>query len=54
VYKAHSCLVFKFLNNFQTIIQHSLKHYPIIIMGDFNVDIKKNNNQAKKKKELLD
>jgi hypothetical protein len=50
VYKAHSCLVFTFLNNLQIIIQHSLKHCPIINMGNFNVDIlkkkpnKKNNN----------
>jgi hypothetical protein len=26
-------------NNFQTIIQYSPKHYPIIILGDFNVRI---------------
>jgi hypothetical protein len=47
VYRAHSCLVFKFLNNSQTIIQHSLEHCPILIMGDFNVDIKQNNNKQK-------
>jgi hypothetical protein len=39
---------FTFLNNFQTIIQHFPKHFLIIIMGDFNVDILKDNNQAKK------
>jgi len=49
VYRAHSCLIFTFLNNLQTIIQHSLKHCPIIIIRDFNVNILKNNNQAKKK-----
>jgi hypothetical protein len=27
------------------------EHCPIIIMGEFNVDILKNNNQAKKKKK---
>ncbi len=47
VYKIHSCLVFTFLNNLQTIIQHSTKHYLIIIMVDFNVDKLKDNNQAK-------
>jgi hypothetical protein len=31
VYKVHSCWMFKFLNNFQTIIQCLSKHYPIII-----------------------
>jgi hypothetical protein len=45
--------MFTLLNNFQTIIQHFPKHCPIIIMGDFHVDILKDNNQAKKK-ELLD
>jgi hypothetical protein len=32
---------FTFLNNFQAIIQHSPKHSPIIIMGEFNVEFKK-------------
>jgi hypothetical protein len=36
---------------FQIIIQHSLKHCPIIIMGDFNDDILKDNNQAKNKQK---
>jgi exonuclease III len=49
VYKIHSCSIFTFLNNLQTIIQQSLEHYPIIIMGDFNVDILKDNNQTKNK-----
>ncbi len=39
VCKAHSCFIFTFLNNLQTIIQYFLKHCPIIIMGYFNVDI---------------
>jgi endonuclease/exonuclease/phosphatase family metal-dependent hydrolase len=39
VYKFHSCSISTFLNNLQTIIQKSPKHCPIIIMGDFNVDI---------------
>jgi endonuclease/exonuclease/phosphatase family metal-dependent hydrolase len=52
-YKVHSCSIFTFLNNLQTIIQQSPKHCPIIIMGDFNVDILKDNNQTKKKQELL-
>ncbi len=51
VYKVHSCLISTFLNNFQTIIQQSPKHYPIIIMGDFDVDILKDNHQPKKKKK---
>jgi hypothetical protein len=50
MYKAHSCSIFTFLNNLQTIIQHFPKHCLIIIMGDFDVDILKNNNQAKKNK----
>jgi exonuclease III len=50
VYKSHSCSIFTFLNNFQTIIQQYPKHCPIIIMGDFNVDVLKDNNQAQKKK----
>jgi len=45
--------IFTFLNNIQTIIQQSPKHCPIIIMGDFIVDILKDNNQATKKQELL-
>jgi hypothetical protein len=49
VCRVHSCLVFTFLNNIQTIIQHSFGHCPIITMGDFNVDILKDHNQAKKK-----
>jgi endonuclease/exonuclease/phosphatase family metal-dependent hydrolase len=53
-YKIHLCLVSTFLNNFQTIIQHSFEHCPIINMGDFNVDILKDNNQAKNKQKLLD
>jgi len=53
VYKVHSCSIFTFLNNLQTIIQQSPKHCPIIIMGDFNVEILKDNNQAKNKQELL-
>jgi hypothetical protein len=35
VYRVHSCSIFTFLNNFQTITQQSLKNHPIIIMGDF-------------------
>jgi hypothetical protein len=35
VYRVHSCSIFTFLNNFQTIIQQSFEHCPIIIMGDF-------------------
>jgi len=54
VYKVHSCLVSTFLNNLQTIIQHFPEHCPIIIMGDYNIDIIKDNNQAKNKQELLD
>jgi endonuclease/exonuclease/phosphatase family metal-dependent hydrolase len=49
VYRIHSCLVSTFLKKFQTIIQHCPKHCPIIIMGDFNVDILKDNNQTKNK-----
>ncbi len=45
--------IFTFLNNLQNIIQQSPKHCPIIIMRDFNVDILKDNNQAKKKRKLL-
>jgi hypothetical protein len=32
----------------------SPKHCPIIIMGDFNVDIPKDNNHGKNKLNLLD
>jgi hypothetical protein len=46
-YRAHSCSIFTFLNNLQTIIQHSLEHCLIVIMGDFDVDILKDNNQEK-------
>ncbi len=53
VYKVHSCSIFTFLNNLQTIIQQSFKHCPIIIMGNFNVDILKDNNQANNKQKLL-
>jgi exonuclease III len=50
VYRVHSCSISTFLNNFQNIIQQSLEHCPIIIMGDFNVDILKDNNQPKQNK----
>jgi hypothetical protein len=50
MYKTHSCSNSTFLNNRQIIIQQSLEHCPIIIMGDLNVDILKDNNQAKKNK----
>ncbi len=53
MYRAHSCSISTFLNNLQTIIQQSPEHCPIIIMGDFYVDILKDNNQAKTKQELL-
>jgi len=46
MYRAHSCSIFTFLNNLQTIIQHSLKHCLIITMGDFDVDILKKNYQS--------
>ncbi len=39
VYKTHSCSISTFLHNLHTIIQQFPKHCPIIIMGDFNVDI---------------
>jgi len=44
VCKAHSCSIFTSLKNFQTVIQQSPEHFRIIIMGDFNVDILKDNN----------
>jgi hypothetical protein len=50
VYKVHSCSIFTFLNNLQIIIHQFPKHCPIIIMGDFNVDILKDNNQPIKNK----
>jgi len=51
MYRAHSCSVFTFLNNLQTIIQHFLEHCLIIIMGDFDVDILKTIiKQTKKQK----
>ncbi len=50
LYRAHSCSIFTFLNNFQTMIQESLKHCLIIIMPNFNVDILKDNNQPKRNK----
>ncbi len=53
VYRAHSCSISTLLNNIQTIMQQSCKHCLIIIMGDFNVDILKDNNQPKAKLELL-
>jgi endonuclease/exonuclease/phosphatase family metal-dependent hydrolase len=54
VYRVHSCSISAFLNKLQIIIQHSPEHYPIIIMGDFNVDILKDNNHGKTKQKLLD
>ncbi len=53
MYKVHSCSISTFLNNLQTIIQQYLEHCSIIIMGDFNVDILKDNNQANENQELL-
>jgi len=37
---------------FQTIIQHYLKHYVIIILGGFNFDILDDHNNAKENKLL--
>jgi hypothetical protein len=48
VYKFHSHLVFIFLNNIQTIIEHCLKHCLITVLGDCNVNILEYNNHAKK------
>ncbi len=53
MHRTQSCSIFTFLNNLQTIIQQSPKHCPVIIVGYFNVDILKNNNQAKNKQEIL-
>ncbi len=53
MYKAHSCSISTFLNNLQIIIQQFPEHCPIMIMGDFNVGILKDNNQLKNKQELL-
>ncbi len=53
MYKAYSCSIFTFLNNFQIIIQQSPEHCAINFMGNFNVDILKDNNQRKIKQELL-
>jgi len=52
VYRTHSCSISTFVNKLQIIILHSPKHCPIIIMGDFNVDILKDNNHGKKTKKL--
>jgi len=49
VYKVYSCSISTLLNNIQTIIQQSCEHCPIIIIGNFNVDILKDNNQPKTK-----
>jgi exonuclease III len=51
VYKTHSRSIFTFLKKIQNIIEHSLKHCPIIILGDFNVDILEDNNHAQKTKK---
>ncbi len=51
VSRAHSCLISAFLNKLQIIIQHSLEHCLIIIMGDFHVNILKDNNHGKNKQE---
>jgi hypothetical protein len=40
--------MFKFLNNFQTTIEHLLKPYLIIILRDFNVDILRKNHAKNK------
>ncbi len=53
VYKGHSCSISTFLNNLQIIIQRSPKHCPIIIMGNFNVEILKDNNQPKKTRIII-
>jgi hypothetical protein len=37
----------------QNIIEQSLNHCPIIILGDFDVDILKDNNHAPKKKQEI-
>jgi len=50
----HSCSIFTFINKLQIIIQHFLKYCPIIIKGDFIVNILKDNNHGRNKQELLD
>jgi len=52
VYRSHSCSISTFLNN-QIIIQRSPKHCPIIIMGNFYVEILKDNNQPKKTRIII-
>ncbi len=47
VHRIHSCSIFTFLNNFQTIIQHFPERRLIISMEDYYLDILKDNNQAK-------
>ncbi len=41
MYIVHSCSISYIPKQFSNIIQESLEHCPIIIMGDFNVDILK-------------
>jgi hypothetical protein len=45
--------MFKFLNNFQTIIEHLLEPCLIIILGDFNVDILKKTHAKNKLKKKI-
>jgi hypothetical protein len=53
VYKAHTCSISAFLRNLQTLIQKSPTHCPTIILGDFNIDILKDNNDTSKKGQLI-
>jgi hypothetical protein len=54
VYRAHSCLDTTFLNKLQIIIQHFRESCPIIITGDFNVDIPKEITMEKINNNYLD
>jgi endonuclease/exonuclease/phosphatase family metal-dependent hydrolase len=50
--KTHSCSISTFVNKLQIVIQHSPKPCPLIIMGDFNVDILKDNNHGEKPRNI--
>jgi hypothetical protein len=49
MYKAYSCAIFTLLKKFQNVIEKSPKHCPIIVFGDFYIDILEDNNHAKTK-----
>jgi endonuclease/exonuclease/phosphatase family metal-dependent hydrolase len=54
VYKSHFSFISMFLNTLEVLIQKSPNDCPLIVLGDFNIDILNVNNHKKNKQQLID